>query len=62
MINENDFYKLLNITPNATQEEIREAYKRRALEFHPDKNANDTTRIFQAIKQSYETLYDEKRR
>jgi curved DNA-binding protein CbpA len=62
MVNENDFYKLLNITPNATQEEIREAYKRRALEFHPDKNTNDTTHIFQAIKQAYETLCDEKRR
>ena len=62
MTNENDFYKLLNVTPNATQEEIREAYKRRALEFHPDKNTQDTTQIFQAIKKAYETLYDEKRR
>lgn len=60
--NEKDYYKLLNINPNATQQEIREAYKRRAREFHPDKNTADTTRIFQAMKLAYETLYDEKRR
>jgi curved DNA-binding protein CbpA len=59
---EKDFYKLLNINANATQQEIREAYKRRAREFHPDKNTADTTRIFQAMKLAYETLYDEERR
>lgn len=59
---ENDLYKLLNINAGATQQEIRDAYKRRAREFHPDKNTADTTRIFQTIKLAYETLYDEKRR
>ncbi len=59
---EKDYYKILNINPNATQQEIREAYKRRAREFHPDKNTTDTTRIFQAMKLAYDVLYDEKQR
>ncbi|CAF1601505.1 unnamed protein product [Didymodactylos carnosus] len=41
---------------------IRAAYKRRAREFHPDKNVNDTTSLFQAMELAYETLNDEKRR
>ena len=52
----------MNVTPNATQEKFCEAYTRRALEFHPDKNTADTTRVFQAMKQAYATLYDQKRR
>ena len=52
----------MDIGRNATKQEIREAYKRRAKEFHPDKNTHDTTRIFQAIKSAYDTLYDEKTR
>ncbi|CAM4806709.1 unnamed protein product [Rotaria magnacalcarata] len=62
-INEKDFYKLLNVNPNATKEQIRQAYFRRAREFHPDKNTTaDTTRVFQSMKLAYETLSDEKRR
>ncbi|CAF4077500.1 unnamed protein product [Rotaria sordida] len=62
-INETDFYKLLNVNSNATKEEIRKAYFRRAREFHPDKNKNtSTTKLFQSMKSAYETLYDDKRR
>ena len=52
----------MNLNASATQHEIRDAYKRRAREYHPDKNTTDTTRIFQAMKLAYETLSDEKRR
>lgn len=52
----------MNVNSNATQQEIRDAYKRRAREFHPDKNTVDTTGIFQAMKLAYETLHDENRR
>jgi curved DNA-binding protein CbpA len=52
----------LDVHSNATQEEIRAAYKRRACEFHPDKNTVDTTRIFQAVKLAYNVLCNETQR
>ena len=55
----NDYYKLLNITKNTTQEEIKIAYRKRAHELHPDKNKNtDTTEQFQKLNKAYETLSD----
>lgn len=33
-----DCYKELEISPNATEDEIRKSYKRLALKYHPDKN------------------------
>lgn len=47
---------------NAIQVEIRETYKRRTVEIHPNKNIVDATRVFQAMKLTNETLYNEKRR
>ncbi|CAF1429829.1 unnamed protein product [Adineta ricciae] len=61
-IDENDFYELLDVCPNATQTEIRNAYKKRALEWHPDRNVNssvNTTKLFQALRRAYETLSSE---
>ncbi len=39
-----------------------DVYKRRALEIYLNKNIVDTTRVFQAMKLTYQTLYGEKRR
>lgn len=33
-----DFYKLINVAPNATEQEIRSAYRKKALDVHPDRN------------------------
>lgn len=61
--NTNDYYKLLNITQNATQKEIKIAYRKRAHELHPDKNKKiDTTEQFQKLNKAYDVLSNSKKR
>ena len=56
MIN-SEYYLLLEINTNATQDEIKKAYRKKAHELHPDKNKDfDTTEQFQKLNKAYETL------
>ena len=60
-----DLYKELELERDATQEEIKKAYRRLARKYHPDKNQSDphTTEKFQAVSYAYSILSDpEKRR
>ena len=41
MATKQDYYELLQIARQATQEEIKKAYRQAALRFHPDKNPGD---------------------
>ena len=51
------YYRVLNIYQNATQEEIKIAYRKKAHELHPDKNKDiDTTEDFQKLNKAYEVL------
>jgi len=58
------FYSLLELTHRAADEEIRKAYKKKALKCHPDKNPNDPKAAdnFRRVKEAYETLNDPKLR
>jgi curved DNA-binding protein CbpA len=56
-----DYYRVLGISPNATPEEIRSAYRRKAKHLHPDR-AGGGCRAFQAIQEAYEVLGDPVRR
>ena len=51
-------YKLLGLETNASEDAIRQAYKKKALEWHPDKRGNDihAEEMFKQIKKAYETL------
>lgn len=55
-----DFYQTLNLTKNATQEEIKRAYKKLVLKHHPDKGGNREQ--FNKIQEAYETLSDPQKR
>ncbi len=54
-----DYYKILEINENSTENEIRVAFKRQAIRWHPDKNVGkDTTSIMQDINEAYLILKD----
>lgn len=54
-------YETLGISEDATEKEIKNAYRKAALQFHPDKNGSDSE-AFQRAKDAYETLGDPERR
>ena len=50
-------YSILGIAPNASDVEIKNAYRKKAKEFHPDLNKNaDAKEKFQQVQQAYDTL------
>ena len=53
-----DYYSILQIPPHATIPEIKQAYRRLALLYHPDKNSGDpyATAQFNEVKEAYEVL------
>lgn len=58
-----DYYALLGVSPLASFEEIKEAYKKQAFRFHPDKNRDvNATQHFQRVGRAWEILKDEERR
>jgi len=58
-----DYYKILGIDKNATQEEIKKAYRKLAKKYHPDSNPGDkkAEEKFKEINEAYEVLGDEER-
>lgn len=58
-----DYYKELGVHRYATANDIRTAYKRLALKWHPDRNkAKEAEEKFKKIKQAYDILVDEKQK
>ena len=54
-----NYYEILNLNRNATTEEIREAYRKLAFKYHPDRNKeSDTNERFLEISEAYEILKD----
>lgn len=59
-----DFYEVLGVSRDASERDIKKAYKRLAMKFHPDRNQGDESAAdkFKEVKEAYEVLTDAQKR
>ncbi|MDX9775660.1 MAG: molecular chaperone DnaJ [Petrimonas sp.] len=64
MATKRDYYEVLEVSKTATAEEIKKAYRKKAIQFHPDKNPGDATaeEKFKEAAEAYEVLSDQNKR
>lgn len=64
MEQEKNWYRILEISENATEQEIKAAYRRLAKKYHPDTHSNDKSYVdkFNDISAAYQILGDSKKR
>jgi len=60
-----DYYKILGVSKDASDDDIKRAYKKQALKWHPDRNAGNTeeaSQKFKEISEAFEVLSDKQKR
>ncbi|MGF1484312.1 MAG: molecular chaperone DnaJ [Opitutales bacterium] len=64
MADKKDYYELLGVERNASEQELKKAYRRMAVKYHPDKNKGDPSaeETFKEIGEAYEVLKDPDKR
>ncbi|MDR1809712.1 MAG: molecular chaperone DnaJ [Prevotella sp.] len=64
MATKRDYYEILEVSKTATADEIKKAYKKKAIQYHPDKNPGDATaeEKFKEAAEAYEVLSDQDKR
>lgn len=65
MAEKRDFYEVLGVKKDATDEEIKKAYRQLAKKYHPDANPNnkqESEAKFKEVNEAYETLSDKQKR
>ena len=61
---EEDYYKILGVEKDATTDQIKKAYRRTAIKYHPDRNPNnkEAEEKFKQAAEAYEVLSDPEKR
>ncbi len=63
MATQKDYYDLLGIPRNATDEQIKKAFRKQAMDFHPDRNSSpEASERFKEVNEAYEVLSDSQKR
>src|SRR6266576_2954708 len=64
MATKRDYYEILGVPKNASEEEIKKAYRKLAMKFHPDRNEGDKSAEakFKEAKEAYEMLSNAEKR
>jgi molecular chaperone DnaJ len=64
MAGKRDYYEILGVAKNADEEEIKKAYRKLAMQYHPDRNAGDgeAEEKFKEAAEAYEVLHDPEKR
>ena len=64
MVFMSDYYEILGVSRQASPEEIKKAYRKQAVKYHPDKNQGDSEaeKRFKEISEAYEVLSDKNKR
>ncbi|CAJ1051127.1 dnaJ homolog subfamily B member 9-like [Xyrichtys novacula] len=58
-----NYYEILNVEPTATASQIKKAFRKLAVKYHPDKNKSaDAERTFREIAEAYKVLSDKEKR
>lgn len=65
MPNKRDYYEVLGVSKNATDDELKKAYRKLAKQYHPDANPDkkeEAEKKFKEINEAYEVLSDKQKR
>ncbi len=64
MTQKRDYYEILGVDRNASDEEIKKSYRKLAMQYHPDRNPgnSEAEEMFKEAAEAYEVLSDEEKR